>query len=116
MKDLDYLTKGQHVQKGFDQTLPHESGSTLFHQLELILTGFCNRFCDFCPRNDPKVFSSSKNYLSLDLLEATFEQLSKYNYSGKISCSGFGEPFTQPQLDGIVKSAKNLLPNPPLTL
>lgn len=110
MKDLDYKIKGKHVDYGLQETLRDKRG-IIFQQLELTLTGLCNRFCSFCPRNDPKIFNSTKTYLSPEILKNIFEKLANYRYSGRISIAGFGEPFTHPKLDLILKDAKDLLPN-----
>ena len=109
MKDLDYKIKGKHVDYGLQQTLREERG-IIFQQLELTLTGLCNRFCSFCPRNDPEIFKSTKTYLSPEILNKIYKTLSIYNYAGRISIAGFGEPFTHNQLDEILKDTREILP------
>tara|TARA_B100000242_G_scaffold294276_1_gene275951 strand:- start:1124 stop:1990 length:867 start_codon:yes stop_codon:yes gene_type:complete len=109
LKDLDYKIKGKHVDHGLQKTLKDKRG-VIFQQLELTLTGLCNRFCSFCPRNDPAIFKSTRTYLSREILKEIYQKLSHYNYAGRISIAGFGEPFTHPQLDEILKDAKEILP------
>ena len=110
MKDLDYIKKGQGVSEGFTKTLRHKSGP-IFQQLEITLTGLCNRSCSFCPRSDSSIYPSTKTYLSIDSLNQVFSDLSNYNYAGRISYSGFGEPFTHPDIAEIIKSCRKILPN-----
>lgn len=110
MKDTDYTIKGSDVTKGFNETLLHARG-VIFQQLELTLTGLCNRSCGFCPRTDPKIFESKKEYLSLEKISEISQELSLYSYSGRFSLSGFGEPFTHPELDRIVESLRRGCPS-----
>ena len=110
MKDLDYKIKGKDVEVGLEATYKDERGF-IFQQLELTMTGLCNRFCSFCPRTDPNIFKSTKTFLDKEKLKEIFMQLGKYNYSGKVSMAGFGEPFTHPKLDLILKDLKKYIPN-----
>lgn len=110
MKDLDYKIKGKHVDDGLEATSKDKRGF-IFQQLELTMTGLCNRFCSFCPRTDPKIFKSTRTFLDKEKLKEIFMQLGKYNYSGKVSMAGFGEPFTHPKLDLILKDLKKYIPN-----
>ena len=61
--------------------------------IEINLTELCNRKCVFCPRVDPKIFPNRNLHMSLELSKKIASNLKKINYKGRLSFSGFGEPF-----------------------
>ena len=61
--------------------------------IEINLTELCNRKCVFCPRVDPEIFPNRNLHMSLELSEKIASNLKKINYQGRLSFSGFGEPF-----------------------
>ncbi len=109
MKDTDYKVKGSDVSNSFKKTLRHNDG-LIFQQLEFTVTGLCNRSCSFCPRTDPKIFKSTTTFLDLEILKKNFFLLAKYEYSGRLSYAGFGEPFTHPKFDKILEISREILP------
>lgn len=72
-------------------------GSTL-RSIELNVTEFCNRKCEFCPRHDPTLYPNGKSRMSLNTIEKIANDLRDINYEGRIGFVGFGEPLAYPEL------------------
>ena len=71
--------------------------------VEINTTELCNRTCVFCPRHDPKVYPNKNLHLTPKGANTIAEELSKNNFKGKISFSGFGENLLNPWFIEIVK-------------
>ena len=79
--------------------------------VEVNTTELCNRTCVFCPRHDPKVFPNRNLHMTPKGAEAIAKELGKNNYKGKISFSGFGENFLNPEFNKIVFRFRLFLPD-----
>jgi radical SAM protein with 4Fe4S-binding SPASM domain len=65
----------------------------------------------FCPRVDPNVYPNRNLHLNVETTEKICNDLANVNFLGRISVSGFGEPFLNKQLFEIVSAIKQILPN-----
>jgi radical SAM protein with 4Fe4S-binding SPASM domain len=74
-------------------------------------TELCNRTCIFCPRVDPNIYPNRNLHLTVETTEKICNDLANVNFLGRISVSGFGEPFLNKQLFEIVSIIKQILPN-----
>lgn len=79
--------------------------------VEVNTTELCNRKCVFCPRYDETVFPNRNLNMSLTGAELIAGRLSAERYAGKISFSGFGENFLNPQFPEIVGIFRESLPH-----
>ena len=79
--------------------------------IEINLTELCNRKCVFCPRVDPEIFPNRNLHMSLELSEKIASNLKKINYQGRLSFSGFGEPFLTKNFFDHLKTYKKFLIN-----
>ena len=82
-----------------------------FSIVEFNLHGSCNRRCAFCPRVDEKKWPNLDEQLSDELFYKVINDLKKINYSGRISFSGFSEPFLHTNLLNFVKIISRELPD-----
>jgi radical SAM protein with 4Fe4S-binding SPASM domain len=78
--------------------------------VELNITELCNRTCVFCPRTDPAVYPNRKLNMRLDVVERVADDLAGFGFQGRISFSGFGEPFLNRQLETFVRACRSRLP------
>jgi len=95
----------EYIKKFLNENYP------IFANIEFNLHGSCNRRCAFCPRVDEKIWPNLDEELSMDLFEKILSELKEVNYSGRISFSGFSEPFLHSQLNNIIKKITKDLPN-----
>ena len=79
--------------------------------VEINTTELCNRTCVFCPRHDPKVFPNRNLHMTTKGAEHIAKELGKNEYKGKISFSGFGENFLNPEFDKIIFRFRLWLPD-----
>jgi len=61
--------------------------------VEMNITELCNRTCAFCPRVDPKIYPNRNIHLDQAISEKVASDLASFDYKGRISFSGFGEPI-----------------------
>jgi MoaA/NifB/PqqE/SkfB family radical SAM enzyme len=87
-----------------------ENGEPIFAHIEFSICGLCNRTCHFCPRSDAQRFPNRKEYLSLNLYAKILGDLAAVDYDGRLSYSGFSEPFYHKRLDRLVTMTKEILP------
>lgn len=78
--------------------------------VELNITELCNRTCVFCPRVDPKVYPNRNLSMKLDMAEKVARDLVRIDYKGRISFSGFGEPFLHKGFVDFVRIFRGHLP------
>lgn len=83
----------------------------LFSNFEFNLHGSCNRRCAFCPRVDEKIWPNLDVQLEDDLFKSVIDQLKELDYTGRISFSGFSEPFLHTSLLDYIKQITKKLPN-----
>lgn len=82
----------------------------VFSQFELSVCGVCNRFCEFCPRSDRKVYPGQNEYLTMDLYRKMISELARINYDGIIAYSGFSEPLLHKELNEFIAIARQACP------
>ena len=78
--------------------------------VEINTTELCNRTCSFCPRHDPKVFPNRNLHMTSKGAMIIANELGINNYKGKISFSGFGENFLNPEFAKIIFRFRMYLP------
>ena len=99
------------------QEFKHFDGKETLSPLDSILTvevnttELCNRTCFFCPRHDPKVFPNRNLHMTPKGARTIAKELNRNGYKGKISFSGFGENFLNPEFHRIIFHFKLYLPN-----
>ena len=102
-KEKDSFLEHRKVQEskhfdGKETLLPLDSILTV----EVNTTELCNRTCFFCPRHDPKVFPNRNLHMTPKGARTIAKELNRYGYKGKISFSGFGENFLNPEFHRII--------------
>ena len=70
--------------------------------VEINSTELCNRKCIFCPRFDESIYPNRNLHMSVFGAEIVAKRLAEVNYTGKISFSGFGENFLNPNFSQII--------------
>jgi radical SAM protein with 4Fe4S-binding SPASM domain len=96
----------QHVQSDDYETLDFP----LFSQIELSVTGLCNRTCEFCPRADPEIYPNANEHMPPELHLKIVTELGRYRYAGLIGYSGFSEPLLHKQLDRLLQQGRAAAP------
>ena len=91
-------------------------GEPIFSHIEFSICDLCNRTCEFCPRSDPSKFPNKKEYLPLELYEKILRDLSVVHYSGRLSYSGFSEPFYHKKISEMISLTKEILPESTLEI
>ena len=79
--------------------------------VEISTTELCNRTCVFCPRHDSRVYPNRNLNMSLEMATSIANNLSKDNYKGKISYSGFSENLLNKDFSKIIRILKDKLPD-----
>lgn len=95
----------EYIKKFADKDFP------VFSNIEFNLHGSCNRRCAFCPRVDESIWPNLDEELSIDLFNKIIKELKEINYSGRLSFSGFSEPFLHSKLSLLVKTINTNLPD-----
>ena len=78
----------------------------LFSIIEFNLHGSCSRRCAFCPRVDEHLWPNLDEELDMSLFDKILYQLKDLNYTGRLSFSGFSEPFMHSKLNEIIQKFK----------
>ena len=78
--------------------------------VEISNSGMCNRKCSFCPRSDP-TYEHVNEFISKDLHNKIFTELSKLEYKGMIIYSGYVEPLLDKKIFACIKEARHFLPD-----
>ena len=76
---------------------------------EISNSGMCNRKCSFCPRSDPN-YNHVNEFLSPELHEKIYNELSIHKYSGSIIYSGFVEPLLDKKIYNQIRDIREKLP------
>lgn len=79
--------------------------------VELNVTEICNRTCSFCPRGNPQLYSNTKSYMDIELVDLLSKQLADFKYSNRVSLVGFGEPLLYKNLTQALTIIHTNLPN-----
>ena len=109
-------TKDSFLEHRKAQESKHFAGKETLSPLDSILTvevnttELCNRKCFFCPRHDPKVFPNRNLHMTSKGAMIIANELGRNNYKGKISFSGFGENFLNPEFAKIIFRFRMYLP------
>ena len=98
----------------FHDGLSDELAETLFKStvecLEVGISRFCNRVCDYCP-NSTYDRRSSKDLMSDRLFYNIIYHLQKIQYSGQLQFHRYNEPLADlPYLIGRIRDAKKFVP------
>lgn len=88
--------------KGTDIPMP-----SLF---EISNSGMCNRKCSFCPRSDPN-YDHVNQFISQELHDKIYNELSKNEFSGSVIFSGFSEPLLDKKIYKQIEDIRRKLPN-----
>lgn len=83
----------------------------LFSIIEFNLHGSCSRRCAFCPRVDEHLWPNLDEEFEMSLFDKILFQLKDLDYTGRLSFSGFSEPFMHSKLNEIIKKITKVLPN-----
>lgn len=78
--------------------------------IELNTTELCNRVCVFCPRVDPEIYPNRNLNMTIATAEKVAQDLAAFDFRGRISFSGFGEPVLNKSLSGLVRAVRRYLP------
>ncbi|NKB55253.1 MAG: hypothetical protein GKS00_02855 [Alphaproteobacteria bacterium] len=89
-----------------DKTNPLASVMTV----EVNTTELCNRTCVFCPRIDPEIYPNRNLHLSAELAGKIASDLASFDYKGRVSFSGFGEPVLNKQFPAVIRAVREHLP------
>jgi radical SAM protein with 4Fe4S-binding SPASM domain len=82
----------------------------LMSVVEISNSGICNRKCSFCPRSDPG-YPDINEFISEELHNKIFIELSELNYKGMVIYSGFVEPLLHKAIYKNISRARTLLPD-----
>ena len=58
----------------------------------------CNRFCSFCPRSNPDIYTNKNWVISNETTTKVAVDLADMNFNGRIGFVGFGEPLLHKRL------------------
>lgn len=105
---LDHRIAQEHAH--FEQADESDPLSSIL-SIEFNTTELCNRTCVFCPRHDPKVFPNRQLAMTAKGAETIALELARNNYVGRISFSGFGENFLNPEFLDIIGAFRKHLPH-----
>ena len=114
---MSITNKDSFLEHRKSQESKHFSGKeklSLFDSIltvEVNTTELCNRTCFFCPRHDPKVFPNRNLHMTPKGARTIAKELNRYGYKGKISFSGFGENFLNPEFHRVIFHFRLYLPD-----
>ncbi|SFV75416.1 BtrN protein [hydrothermal vent metagenome] len=111
-RESRFIDKSTHRKKEIvKEKLKITKGIPLFSIVEFNIIGSCNRNCSFCPVSNPKIYTKTKDAISLELFEKIVKDLQEIHYEGKILFSAFSEPLLHKQIEDLIVIAKKYLPN-----
>tara|TARA_A100001011_G_C14244871_1_gene815051 strand:+ start:672 stop:1574 length:903 start_codon:yes stop_codon:yes gene_type:complete len=87
----------------------------LMSVVEISNSGMCNRKCSFCPRSDPD-YPDINEFISDELHNKIFSELSELKYKGMVIYSGYVEPLLHKKIYENIKEARSFLPNAQIEL
>lgn len=82
--------------------------------VEMNITELCNRMCVFCPRVDPSVYPNRNLMMKPEIAEKVADDLASFQYQGRVSFSGFGEPLLNKGFGDLLRIFRQRLPDTPL--
>lgn len=114
--DPNVKRKGSIVSKNILSEHHQNNSFPLFSLFEINVSGMCNRFCEFCPRADQRIFPNKNEYMSMELYKKLMSELSGMNYDGIIAYSGFSEPLFHKEICEFLSIARRACPESRLEL
>ena len=82
----------------------------LMSVVEISNSGMCNRKCSFCPRSDPN-YPDINEFISSDLENKIFKELSEINYEGMLIYSGYVEPLLDKKYIPVFQMQESIYQN-----
>lgn len=80
--------------------------------VELNVIDGCNRTCPFCPHGDPDNYPNRLDWkMSVETVETLARQLAAFDYQGRISMSGYGEPLLNKEMETLIRTIRQYLPD-----
>lgn len=79
--------------------------------IELNTTELCNRTCVFCPRVNPEIYPNRNLNMTCVIAEKIGKDLARFDFKGRISFSGFGEPVLNKSLVELVSIIRRHRPS-----
>jgi len=107
--DLNIKRIGDFVDHHYSKTKNLDGDIPPFSSIEISLNGSCNRRCHFCPRVDEKEYPNIPTSLDLRVFKKLVDDLTKINYSGRFSFTGFSEPLLTKNLYQYISYSKEKL-------
>lgn len=83
----------------------------VFSNIEFNLHGSCNRRCAFCPRVSEAKWPNLDKQFPIELYDKIISDLKNINYQGRLSFSGFSEPFMHSKLEYLIRKIRDDLPD-----
>ncbi|MCU6422208.1 radical SAM/SPASM domain-containing protein [Klebsiella aerogenes] len=80
----------------------------IFTALDFEINSHCNLECSYCPASFKN--GRGKNLMPIDTFKKAIDDLSKINYSGRISPHFFGEPLLDERLPDLMRYVRGKLP------
>ncbi|EKZ6375164.1 SPASM domain-containing protein [Klebsiella aerogenes] len=80
----------------------------IFTALDFEINSHCNLECSYCPASFKN--GRGKNLMPVDTFKKAIDDLSKINYSGRISPHFFGEPLLDDRLPDLMRYVRGKLP------
>jgi len=82
-----------------------------FETIAIETTTYCNLRCSFCP-NSKYERGLQKNEKKMDekIFKKIINELSRFNFSGRVALYSYGEPCTDDRLPDLVRYAREKLP------
>jgi len=93
------------------QQTPISDFMSTLQSVQINPTELCNRTCVFCPRNDSTLYKNSNRHMTIDTCKKIGNQLSEFNFKGRVGLVGFGEPLLNPKLVDCIAALKSNCPS-----
>ena len=85
--------------------------------VEVNIIDGCNRTCSFCPHASEKVYPNHYDWkMTRQITHALGAQLANFDYKGRISMSGYGEPMLNRVVADHIAIFRHHLPDNPIEL
>ncbi len=105
-KDTNVRRKTNILSRHLGKTSGTKTTPPAFSFVELNITELCNRKCSFCPRADPTVYPSRKEFMAIEVYKKIVTELKLLNFSGRLIFSAFSEPLLHQSLEKFIRLAK----------
>lgn len=98
------------IQNRINHRIPVTDFMSTLQSVQINPTEMCNRTCSFCPRVDPAIYKNRKEFISTELCKIIGQQLSEFQFKGRVGFVGFGEPLLHDNLPECVSSIRTECP------